>query len=68
MLGVCFGTVLSDPRRRTVYDAGLYDPHEGDEEVEGFTDFLQEMVSLMKDVRKEVRIGSNYHVLLRFSS
>nr|GMD26635.1 chaperone protein DnaJ-like [Ipomoea batatas] len=46
-------SVLSDPRRRTLYDAGLYDSREDDGEVEGFADFVQEMVSLMKDVRRE---------------
>ncbi|XP_041013103.1 dnaJ homolog subfamily B member 7-like isoform X1 [Juglans microcarpa x Juglans regia] len=44
-------SVLSDQRKRTLYDAGLYDPD--DEQDEGFSDFLQEMVSLMKQTRKE---------------
>ncbi|XP_059655398.1 uncharacterized protein LOC132302528 isoform X2 [Cornus florida] len=44
-------SVLSDRRKRTIYDAGLYDPHE--EEDEDFSDFLKEMVSLMDQVRKE---------------
>jgi DnaJ-class molecular chaperone len=26
-----FGAVLSDPKKRTMYDAGLYDPQEEDE-------------------------------------
>ncbi|GFP83509.1 chaperone protein dnaj [Phtheirospermum japonicum] len=43
----------SDRRKRVMYDAGMYDPDEEDEEVEGFTDFLQEMVSLMNESRKE---------------
>ncbi|XP_041013104.1 dnaJ homolog subfamily B member 6-like isoform X2 [Juglans microcarpa x Juglans regia] len=47
-------SVLSDQRKRTLYDAGLYDPD--DEQDEGFSDFLQEMVSLMKQTRKEGRI------------
>ncbi|XP_019160310.1 PREDICTED: uncharacterized protein LOC109156885 [Ipomoea nil] len=50
-------SVLSDPRRRTLYDAGLYDSREDNDEVEGFADFVQEMVSLMKDVRRE---GKSY--------
>lgn len=45
--------VLSDEGKRTLYDAGLYDPFEEDEEVEGFSDFVQEMVNLMSNVRKE---------------
>ncbi|CAK9157558.1 unnamed protein product [Ilex paraguariensis] len=44
-------SVLSDQRKRTMYDAGLYDPDE--EEDEGFADFLQEMMSLMADARRE---------------
>lgn len=46
-------SVLSDQKKRIMYDAGMYDPEE--EEDEGFGDFIQEMVSLMKDVRKEGR-------------
>ncbi|KAF3432198.1 hypothetical protein FNV43_RR26937 [Rhamnella rubrinervis] len=44
-------SVLSDQRKRTMYDAGLYDPE--DEEDEGFSDFVQEMVSLMAQTRRE---------------
>ncbi|KAL6295179.1 hypothetical protein ACE6H2_003321 [Prunus campanulata] len=49
---VLIGAVLSDQRKRTVYDAGLYDPDEEDDE--GFCDFVQEMVSLMAESRREV--------------
>ncbi|XP_050373258.1 uncharacterized protein LOC126790923 [Argentina anserina] len=44
-------SVLSDQRKRTMYDAGLYDPDE--EEDEGLCDFLQELVSLMAESRRE---------------
>ncbi|KAJ4843394.1 hypothetical protein Tsubulata_013298 [Turnera subulata] len=44
-------SVLSDQRKRTLYDAGLYDID--DEEDEGFSDFLQEILSLMAKDRKE---------------
>ncbi|KAK4765136.1 hypothetical protein SAY86_026226 [Trapa natans] len=37
--------VLSDEKKRTLYDAGLFDPE--DEYDEGFCDFLQEMACLM---------------------
>ncbi|RWW64839.1 hypothetical protein BHE74_00027898 [Ensete ventricosum] len=80
-------SVLSDEKRRKLYDAGLYDPLQEDEEevevitdkrcnnigvttntgrkstnfegsslnsLQGFGDFVQEMVSLMASVRKEV--------------
>ncbi|KAK3009309.1 hypothetical protein RJ639_013745 [Escallonia herrerae] len=46
-------SVLSDHRKRTMYDAGLYDPDE--EENEDFADFLQEMMSLMEDARREAK-------------
>ncbi|KAL3830801.1 hypothetical protein ACJIZ3_019603 [Penstemon smallii] len=46
-------SVLSDGRKRQLYDAGLYDTYEEEDEVEGFSDFVQEMVSLMNDARKE---------------
>ncbi|WOK92530.1 hypothetical protein Cni_G01221 [Canna indica] len=47
--------VLSDERRRGLYDSGLYDfvDEDDDEEVEGFSDFVQEMVTLMASVNKE---------------
>ncbi|PON78752.1 Terminal organelle assembly protein [Parasponia andersonii] len=44
-------SVLSDQRKRTIYNAGLYDPN--DEEDEGFSDFVQEMVSLMAQTRRK---------------
>ncbi|KAJ0037845.1 hypothetical protein Pint_22249 [Pistacia integerrima] len=44
-------TVLSDEKKRTLYDVGLYNPEY--EEDEGFYDFVQEMVSLMAQRRKE---------------
>ncbi|KAH6771560.1 Chaperone DnaJ-domain superfamily protein [Perilla frutescens var. hirtella] len=50
-------SVLSDRTKRTLYDAGLYEDDDGDD-VEGFTDFLQEMVSLIHDVRKEEKTYS----------
>ncbi|KAI3466999.1 hypothetical protein Pfo_023662 [Paulownia fortunei] len=52
-------SVLSDRRKRALYDAGLYDPDDEEAEAEGFADFLQEMVSLMNDARKE---GKNYSI------
>ncbi|XP_020239344.1 uncharacterized protein LOC109818313 [Cajanus cajan] len=48
-------SVLSDHKKRTIYDAGLYDPQE--EEDEGFSDFVEEMLSLMAQVRTE---GKHY--------
>ncbi|TVU34514.1 hypothetical protein EJB05_16349 [Eragrostis curvula] len=51
--------VLSDDKTRALYDAGMYDPLDDDqEEVEGFHDFLQEMVSLMATVGREEPVYS----------
>ncbi|KAJ4749507.1 Chaperone protein DnaJ [Rhynchospora pubera] len=46
--------VLSDEKKKAVYDAGLFDPVQDDSgEDEGFNDFMQEMASLMANVRRE---------------
>ncbi|KAI4369033.1 hypothetical protein MLD38_017526 [Melastoma candidum] len=45
--------VLSDDRKRLMYDAGVNDPNEAEEEEEGFSDFVQEMTSLMAQDRTE---------------
>ncbi|MQL86466.1 hypothetical protein Taro_018990 [Colocasia esculenta] len=53
--------VLSDDIKRTLYDAGLYSPkEEGDDDdyVEGFADFVKEMVTLMAEVRRKEKIYS----------
>ncbi|XP_068663351.1 uncharacterized protein [Aristolochia californica] len=44
-------SVLSDEGKRVMYDAGFYDPLE--EEDEGFSDFMQEMLSMMDSVGSE---------------
>uniref|UniRef100_A0A7N0VKB8 J domain-containing protein n=1 Tax=Kalanchoe fedtschenkoi TaxID=63787 RepID=A0A7N0VKB8_KALFE len=44
-------SVLSDRSKRTLYDVGMYDP--GEEEDEGFSDFVLEMVGLMAKVKRE---------------
>ncbi|XP_021862617.1 uncharacterized protein [Spinacia oleracea] len=44
-------SVLSDPGKRTLYDAGVYDPVEQVDE--GLSDFMQELFSLMSQVREE---------------
>ncbi|KAJ4969084.1 hypothetical protein NE237_015785 [Protea cynaroides] len=44
-------SVLSDKGKRSIYDAGFYDPFE--EEEEGFSDFMQEMLSMMDNVKAE---------------
>ncbi|KAH6820588.1 Chaperone DnaJ-domain superfamily protein [Perilla frutescens var. hirtella] len=46
-------SVLSDRSKRMMYDGGLYNPVDDDDDVEGFADFLDEMVSLMNDAREE---------------
>ncbi|XP_020098510.1 uncharacterized protein LOC109717250 [Ananas comosus] len=48
--------VLSDEKKRELYNAGFYDPIQEDEdEVEGFHEFFQEMLRLMAKVRREER-------------
>ncbi|EOA35811.1 hypothetical protein CARUB_v10021047mg [Capsella rubella] len=42
-------SVLSDQKKRSLYDAGLYDSCED----EGYFDFAQEMISLMAQTRRE---------------
>ncbi|KAJ7973295.1 DnaJ-like protein [Quillaja saponaria] len=44
-------SVLSDPSKRSMYDTGLYDLLE--EEDEEFCDFMQEMISIMNNVKDE---------------
>ncbi|KAL2904683.1 DnaJ-like protein subfamily B member 8 [Bienertia sinuspersici] len=48
-------TVLSDPRKKTLYDAGIYDRTDEDE---GLCDFMQELTSLMSQVREEEKTTS----------
>ncbi|KAE9593711.1 putative DnaJ domain-containing protein [Lupinus albus] len=44
-------SVLSDHSKRLTYDAGLYDPLEEDNQE--FCDFMQEMISMMNNVKDE---------------
>ncbi|KAJ4719367.1 DnaJ-like protein [Melia azedarach] len=53
-------SVLSDENKRSMYDAGLYDPFE--EEGEDFYDFMQEMLSMMNNVKDE---GDSFEDLQR---
>ncbi|XP_039121941.1 protein CAJ1-like [Dioscorea cayenensis subsp. rotundata] len=46
--------VLSDEKKRILYDSGLYNnSFEDEKDTEGFTDFLHEMMTLMAQVRRE---------------
>ncbi|XP_050382301.1 uncharacterized protein LOC126799196 isoform X1 [Argentina anserina] len=53
-------SVLSDQGKRSLYDAGVYDPLE--EEDEEFGDFMQEMISMMNNVKDE---GDSFEDLQR---
>ncbi|XP_022156437.1 uncharacterized protein LOC111023328 [Momordica charantia] len=53
-------SVLSDQAKRSVYDAGLYDPTEEDDEE--FCDFMQEMITMMNSVKPE---GDSFEDLQR---
>ncbi|KAL6324011.1 hypothetical protein AAG906_006282 [Vitis piasezkii] len=43
-------SVLSDASKKSMYDAGFYDPMEEDQD---FCDFMQEMISMMNNVGDE---------------
>ncbi|XP_023545333.1 dnaJ homolog subfamily B member 8-like [Cucurbita pepo subsp. pepo] len=53
-------SVLSDQAKRSVYDAGLYDPTEEDDEE--FCDFMQEMMTMMNNTKPE---GDSFEDLQR---
>ncbi|XP_078168495.1 uncharacterized protein LOC144562997 [Carex rostrata] len=60
--------VLSDEKRREMYDVGLFDLFQDDlGEDEGFQDFIQEMVSLMANVRREEPVYSMEDLQKMFS-
>ncbi|OAY78657.1 DnaJ subfamily B member 6 [Ananas comosus] len=44
-------SVLSDKGKRAMYDAGIFDPLDGDDQ--DFTDFMQEMLVMMDSVKNE---------------
>ncbi|KAJ4753638.1 hypothetical protein LUZ62_088043 [Rhynchospora pubera] len=45
-------SVLSDKGKRAMYDAGLFDPLDDDDQ--DFSDFMQEMLVMMDNVKNEV--------------
>ncbi|XVF57564.1 hypothetical protein PTKIN_Ptkin06aG0215800 [Pterospermum kingtungense] len=53
-------SVLSDESKRSMYDAGLYDPLEEDDQ--DFCDFMKEMISMMNNVKDE---GDSFEDLQR---
>ncbi|KAK1299235.1 hypothetical protein QJS10_CPB14g00252 [Acorus calamus] len=57
--------VLSDHRKRSLYDAGLYDPLDEAEDIDGFSGFVEEMMSLMEDVRREDKSSYSLEELQR---
>ncbi|EPS67312.1 hypothetical protein M569_07463, partial [Genlisea aurea] len=42
-------SVLSDKTKRSLYDAGLYDPHDEQQFIQEFSEFVEEMVTLMNE-------------------
>ncbi|CAH2046835.1 unnamed protein product [Thlaspi arvense] len=46
-------SVLHDEGKRSMYDAGLYDPYDDDDDDDDFCDFMQEMISMMNNVKDE---------------
>ena len=64
-------SVLSDASKKSMYDAGFYDPMEEDRD---FCDFMQEMISMMNNVGDEPgnvedlqKIFVNMVILVKFS-
>eukprot|EP00250_Pteridium_aquilinum_P013699 c21513_g1_i1 orf=711-1439(+) len=57
--------VLSDEKRKMLYDSGLYNPEDDDEDIEGFSSFLDEMSGMMADVQasEEAGKGSSFEEL-----
>lgn len=50
-------TALSDERKKALYDNGLYDPDDDEEDVEGLTGFINEMSGLMAEVQESEKSG-----------
>lgn len=44
-------SVLSDARKKALYDNGIYDPDDDDEDIEGLSSFISEMSGLMSEVQ-----------------
>lgn len=49
--------VLSDERKKMLYDSGLYDPEDDEEDIEGLSSFLNEMSGMMADVQASEKLG-----------
>uniref|UniRef100_A0A0D6R2H5 J domain-containing protein n=1 Tax=Araucaria cunninghamii TaxID=56994 RepID=A0A0D6R2H5_ARACU len=53
-------SVLSDDTKRAMYDAGVYEP---DDDVDGFADFLDEMATMMAEVKTENKKEESFEEL-----
>lgn len=53
-------SVLSDDTKRAMYDAGVYD---SEDDVEGFSDFLDEMATMMANVRDQSNTQGSFEEL-----
>lgn len=53
-------SVLSDDTKRTMYDAGVY---ESEDDVDGFSDFLDEMATMMANVRDQSNTEDSFEEL-----
>lgn len=53
-------SVLSDDTKRTMYDAGIY---ESEDDVDGFSDFLDEMATMMANVRDQSNTEDSFEEL-----
>ncbi|MCO5579126.1 hypothetical protein L7F22_032978 [Adiantum nelumboides] len=50
--------VLSDDRKKMLYDSGLYSPDDDEEDTEGFSSFLSEMMGMMANVQDAGKANS----------
>ncbi|KAI5054508.1 hypothetical protein GOP47_0030603, partial [Adiantum capillus-veneris] len=51
-------TVLSDERKKMLYDSGLYYPDDDEEDIEGLSSFLNEMTGMMANVQDSEKMNS----------
>uniref|UniRef100_A0A7N0RIK9 J domain-containing protein n=1 Tax=Kalanchoe fedtschenkoi TaxID=63787 RepID=A0A7N0RIK9_KALFE len=56
-------SVLSDSSKRFLYDLGVYDKEDDDENIEGMSDFLSEMAAMMQQNKPNENGGDSFENL-----
>ncbi|CAM8906654.1 unnamed protein product [Rhodiola kirilowii] len=56
-------SVLSDPNKRFLYDVGVYDKEDDDENIQGMGDFLSEMAAMMQQNKPDENGGDSFENL-----